>query len=84
MLVSHPPSSNASVACTVVRVLRANTVQIGAKSSPTPLQRLRLPAAICDLTGHFGDGKPIAARTAFSFFESRSRKNVTFFLSDIF
>ena len=70
--------------CTVVRVLRANTVQIGAKSSPTPLQRLHLPAAICDLTGHFGDGKPIAPRTAFSFFESRSRKNVTFVLADIF
>ena len=68
----------------MVRVLRANTVQIGAKSSPTPLQRLHLPAAICDLIGHIGDGKPSAPRTAFSFFESRSRKNVTFFLSDIF
>ena len=61
-----------------------DTVQIGAKSSPTPSPHLHLPAAIFDLTGHFGDGKPSAARTAFSFFESRSRKNVTFFLSDIF
>ena len=35
-------------------------------------------------TRHFGNGKPSAPRTAFSFFESLSVKNVTFFLSDIF
>ena len=72
--------------CTVVRGSELIPYRSGGKTSPspTPLQRLHLPTAICDLTGHFGNGKPSAPRTAFSFFESRSRKNVTFFLSDIF
>ena len=53
-----------------------------ANTPPHPLQPA--PPQRPSDRDHFGNGKPIAPRTAFSFFESRSRKNVTFFLSDIF